>query len=99
MDNLTKLNQHDNTIKPFDLNAFLPKVPCECYPEFFCGCCSKTEKRDCFFYHEEPDMGGHIPTCSYYKQLGYCPCGSCNKYLNIAIAFAIIKKHVDKLQP
>lgn len=51
-------------------------------------------KRDCCFYHEEPDMGAHIPTCKCYAILGYCPCDKCEKYLSKFEADKAVRKYV-----
>ena len=54
-------------------------------------------KTDCYFYHEEPDMGAHIPCCNY-KNFGYgiCPCKECEHYLSKTDAYRLIKMFVDK---
>lgn len=66
--------------------------------DFICGCSipKPKEKQDCYFYHEEYDMGAHIPTCSYHAKLGHCPCGDCNKHIKKAEVFGMIKNHVDR---
>ena len=38
-------------------------------------------KKDCYYYHEEQDMGARIPTCVREKWLGECPCEGCTKYI------------------
>lgn len=35
--------------------------------------------RQCKYFYEEPDMGGHIPTCMKFAKLGYCPCEDCKE--------------------
>lgn len=51
----------------------------------------------CYFYFEERQMGGIIPTCSYYnKGLGYCPCEGCKKYISKSDVSNIVKETVDK---
>lgn len=66
--------------------------------DFICGCSipKPKEKQDCYFYHEEYDMGARIPTCNYHAKLGYCHCGDCNKHIKKAEVFGMIKNHVDR---
>lgn len=69
------------------------------YPAFGWGCgCSmqRTEKRDCFFYHEEKDMGATVPCCSYFNTYSECPCDGCKKYIEMSKVFSIVKGVVDK---
>lgn len=55
-------------------------------------------KKDCFFFHEEKDMGATIPTCGYHsKSLGFCPCENCKKYISKSAAYKIVKAEVDKI--
>ena len=54
------------------------------------------KKTDCYYYHEEQDMGAHIPTCNRYCRLGYCPCEACDKYLSKGKADDILKMFADK---
>lgn len=62
-----------------------------------CGCQKPLHKTDCYFYFEERQMGGSIPTCSYYnKGLGDCPCEGCKKYVSNADISNIVKETVDK---
>lgn len=72
-------------------------VACSITPFFgTCGCFNQPkEKTDCYFYHEEQDMGAHIPTCNYHHKLGYCPCENCEKYIKRSDVFKIIKERVD----
>lgn len=68
------------------------------YPIFYpnCGCHDKpNERKDCYFFEDVPDMGCHIPTCNYHEKLGYCPCESCDKYINRKEVFKVIKEYVD----
>lgn len=53
-------------------------------------------KTDCYFYHEEPGMGAHIPSCNYFSKLGYCPCEECNKYISKSNIDGIVREFVDK---
>lgn len=64
-----------------------------CFPH--CHMEEPKEKRDCYFHHEEYDMGAHIDVCSYYGKLGYCPCENCEKYIQKSEAFNIMKEYVD----
>lgn len=71
------------------------------YPvfDFSCFCeCSVWEKykTGCYFYHEEKDMGGTIPCCSYFGELGNCPCENCEKYIEQSKVFKLVKDIVDK---
>lgn len=50
------------------------------------------KKTDCYYYHEEQDMGAHIPTCNRYCRLGYCPCESCDKYLSKKVLDKVVDK-------
>ena len=52
-------------------------------------------KENCHFYTEYPDMGGRIPCCTRYTQLGKCPCDNCNRFLDKVDAQKIIKKYSD----
>lgn len=62
-----------------------------------CGIPQKTTKEDCYFYHEEHQMGSTIPTCSYHnKGLGDCPCEGCKKYIAQSEVCKMVKKAVDK---
>lgn len=61
-----------------------------------CGRQNPPYKTDCYFCHEERQMGGIIPTCSYHnKGLGYCPCENCKKYISKTDALKIVKDIVD----
>lgn len=63
---------------------------------FGCGMEEPKEKRDCYFYHSEPDMGSHIDVCNYHGKLGYCPCENCDKYIKRTEVFEIVKEHIKK---
>lgn len=67
----------------------------------FCGCgmpiSDNRFREDCYFYYEEPDMGAHIPTCNYYKKLGYCPCNKCDKFFDKSEVHSIIKEKVERM--
>lgn len=52
-------------------------------------------KTDCYFYEEVVDMGGHIPTCGYYAELGYCPCEKCSKYISNKDVSSKVREFVD----
>ena len=52
-------------------------------------------KENCHFYTEYLDMGGRIPCCTRYTQLGKCPCDNCNHFLDKVDAQKIIKKYSD----
>lgn len=54
------------------------------------------ENIDCYFYSESHQMNASIPSCSYHKKLGYCPCGNCKKYIKKSDANKIIRSLVDK---
>ncbi len=70
------------------------------YPIPFCGCSCfnqpKERNTDCYFYEDVQDMGAHIPTCNYHKQLGYCPCENCKKYIKYSDVSKVVRKYVDK---
>ena len=55
-------------------------------------------KRDCFFYCDIRDMGGHIPTCGFdpTSELGYCPCNHCNTYISKKDAIQIVRDAVKE---
>ena len=87
-----------------ELTERIKQLPPPTYPSFSYGemaighcCCMEKpkEKRDCYFYHSEPDMGAHIDVCSYYGKLGYCPCENCEKYIKKSDAFKMMKEYVD----
>lgn len=64
-----------------------------------CGCSGpqKIVKEDCYFYHEEPQMGATIPTCSYHnKGLGDCPCEECKKYISRSDVYKMVKESAEK---
>lgn len=69
-------------------------------PECFLGCgCSiqPKERTDCYFYHEEHDMGARIPFCSYHNgSFGYCPCKDCDKFLSKSEASKVVWEYVSK---
>lgn len=52
-------------------------------------------KTDCYFYHEEKDMGATIPCCTYFGGFGNCPCENCKKYFEKRKVYEIVKKIVD----
>ena len=51
-------------------------------------------REDCYFYHSEPSMGGHISCCKLHRGLGNCPCENCDKYLSKSYAFNIVIEHM-----
>ena len=56
-------------------------------------------KRDCFFYLDIRDMGGHIPQCAFKpgSSLGYCPCGAhCSAYISKTDATEIVRNAVKE---
>lgn len=62
-----------------------------------CGVPQKTAKKDCYFYHEEHQMGATIQTCSYHNNgLGDCPCEGCKKYIARSKVYKMAKEAVDK---
>lgn len=62
-----------------------------------CGVPRKATKEDCYFYHEEHQMGATIPTCSYHNNgLGDCPCEGCKKYIARSEVCKMVKESVDK---
>lgn len=52
-------------------------------------------KCNCYFYHEEQDMGASIPTCNYYFKLGYRPCKNCEKYVDKSEVYRLVKYYAD----
>lgn len=60
-----------------------------------CGMVEQKEKTDCYFYHEEYDMGARIDICSYYDKLGDCPCEGCDKYIKKSEVFEMVKKYIN----
>lgn len=84
------------------INISKPSYPFLPYP-FFCGCAMPTEpehKTDCYFFHEEHQMGATIPTCSYYHGgLGNCPCKDCKKYISKSEAYKMVLEKVNKTNP
>lgn len=52
-------------------------------------------KRNCYFYHEEQDMGASIPTCNYYFKLEYCPCENCEKHADKSEVYRLVKYYAD----
>lgn len=55
----------------------------------------KDHKTDCYFYHEEQDMGASIPCCNYaLLGLGQCPCNGCKHYISKIDADRIIREKV-----
>ena len=74
-----------------DISEIRPARPVnsEEYPTYKCTCdpgehmcvSQNNYREDCIHYWEEPDMGAHIPNCSFYSNgYGYCPCDSCDHY-------------------
>lgn len=63
-----------------------------------CGISEESEKRkDCHFYHEEPDMGAHIPCCIRTKKLGVCPCSpECKDYISEREINQVISDYIKR---
>lgn len=70
------------------------------YFDHMCGCgirdMKPERKRDCFFYHEEHDMGATIPCCGYHGGYGNCPCDGCDKYVGFGTASMVIRAMVER---
>ena len=63
----------------------------------FCGCGINDKnpyKDDCYFYHEENQMGAIIKCCSLHGGLGNCPCENCDKHLSRHDAFDIVMEYM-----
>lgn len=77
--------------------------PTDNRPYCFCGCMEEIHepkyKESCYFYYAVRDLGGRIPTCNYYNELGYCPCDTCGKFIGKGEIYGIVKKMVDERIP
>lgn len=89
---MNTLKQNKDVIPPLE-NYSYNSIP----PFFSCGCSTEVKERtDCYFYHEEHDMGARIPFCSYHnKEFGHCPCKDCDKFLSKSEADKIINEYVS----
>lgn len=92
-ENEVRSGRDPSQFKGCPINIPPPVYPFSTFPSF-CGCSmvqQKEHKKDCYFFHEDHDMGATIPFCSYHKgALGDCPCKDCENYLSNSDAHKII---------
>lgn len=68
-ENEIRSGRNPNDYGKCPLNISEPVYPVSDFPSF-CGCSVwEKYKTGCYFYHEEKDMGGTIPCCSYLENL------------------------------
>lgn len=54
------------------------------------------KREDCYFYHEEKDMGATVPCCTYFGGYGNCPCSNdCEKFVGKYDISKIAVEYVD----
>lgn len=84
----------------FGLNNQKREIPKPSFPTFNACCCGGQEekyKRDCYFYHEDFDMGATIPYCTYdNKGFGHCSCKDCDHFLDKAEANKIVRADIEE---
>lgn len=87
---LKDLQEELRNLKTLEKSNYHPQCMC------MMGSLEPKHKTDCYFYEEVVDMGGHIPTCGYYAELGYCPCEKCSKYISNKDVSSKVREFVDK---
>ena len=56
-----------------------------------------SDKRDCYFFSEEHDMGARIQTCLYSDVVfGKCECPGCTNFLSKTEADKIVRAAINK---
>lgn len=69
--------------------AYFSHCPCQCEME-------RKTKENCYWYHEEQDMGAHIPYCSKRDLFPLEDCGDCSEYIDKRRKLKITVEYADE---